>query len=66
MANCPTCNDGRWVCEDHMNVPWDDGDGCCGGAGAPCPDCNPCDREHPPAMSPGTTLIWDRDRGYLN
>ena len=36
-ASCPVCGGDRWVCEDHPNVPWQDGDGCCGGGGAPCP-----------------------------
>lgn len=34
---CPVCHGDRWVCEDHPNKPWRDGDGCCGGAGMPCP-----------------------------
>jgi hypothetical protein len=42
--DCSRCQNRRWVCEDHPLQPWDvDGDGCnlCGGAGDPCPDCNP-------------------------
>ena len=39
---------GAWVCEDHPDKPWDGAsdmeDAChCGGAGMPCPICNPSD-----------------------
>ena len=37
---CANCDGEGWVCEDHPEVPWMDGDGCCGGAGQPC-SCNP-------------------------
>ncbi len=37
---CANCDGDGWVCENHPEVPWRDGDGCCGGAGAPCV-CNP-------------------------
>jgi len=36
---CPTCGGEGWVCENHPNEPWGEGDGCCGGAGMPCPTC---------------------------
>jgi hypothetical protein len=35
---CPVCLGARWVCEDHLDKPWEH-DGC-GGAGAACV-CNP-------------------------
>jgi hypothetical protein len=36
---CPRCAGQGTVCENHPDVPWDDGDQpCCGGAGMPCPD----------------------------
>jgi hypothetical protein len=39
---CERCSGDFWVCENHPDRPWRDGDGCsCGGAGEPCPDCNP-------------------------
>ena len=38
--HCANCDGEGWVCEDHSEVPWLDGDGCCGGAGMPCV-CNP-------------------------
>jgi hypothetical protein len=39
---CLSCEDKRWVCEDHPHQPWDEADGCalCGGAGAACRLCN--------------------------
>lgn len=63
---CLICKGTQWVCEYHPDISWENGDECCGGAGAPCPKCNPYDRDHPPAITLGTTLIWDRDKGYLN
>lgn len=40
IPSCANCDGEGWVCEDHPEVPWLDGDGCCGGAGMPC-SCNP-------------------------
>lgn len=38
--SCPVCKGEGWVCENHPNEPWNEGDPeCCGGAGAPC-ECN--------------------------
>lgn len=42
--NCERCSDERWVCEDHDTIGWpcaQERAQCCGGAGMPCPDCNP-------------------------
>ncbi len=36
---CEACGGEGWVCEDHPNKAWGEGDGCCGGAGIPC-KCN--------------------------
>ena len=36
---CANCDGQGWVCENHPEVPWGEGDGCCGGAGMPCA-CN--------------------------
>ncbi len=33
---CANCDGTGWVCEDHPEVPWLDGESCCGGAGSPC------------------------------
>ena len=41
---CANCDGEGWVCENHPEVPWSYGDGCCGGAGAPCA-CNPLSDE---------------------
>ena len=41
MEVCPQCTRGHgWVCENHPNVGWG-WETCCGGAGLPCPGCNP-------------------------
>lgn len=40
VALCANCDGEGWVCENHPEVPWGEGDGCCGGAGMPCV-CNP-------------------------
>ena len=40
VPECANCDGEGWVCEYHPEVPWLDGDGCCGGAGMPC-SCNP-------------------------
>jgi hypothetical protein len=63
-AKCNICRGGRWVCEDHPDKPWDGAsdapEAChCGGAGAPCPACNPSDSEHPPEMPEGYKSIQD-------
>lgn len=48
--NCKRCDGTGWVCENHPSVPWAgltkepmcrSGVEGCGGAGDPCPDCNP-------------------------
>jgi hypothetical protein len=36
---CKICKGSGWVCENHQDVEWGDGDKCCGGAGMPC-ECN--------------------------
>lgn len=50
LATCDVCGDGGWVCENHIDRPWEGtcevGEPCdCGGAGEPCPVCN--DRDGP-------------------
>lgn len=37
--NCKKCDDSGWVCEDHPDIAWKEGEGCCGGAGMMC-TCN--------------------------
>lgn len=34
IKTCADCDNSGWVCEDHPEVPWNSGEGCCGGAGA--------------------------------
>jgi hypothetical protein len=57
MRYCPRCENTRWVCETHLDRPFLGDSACgCGGAGAPCPDCNktnPADPDGVPAMPAG-------------
>jgi hypothetical protein len=54
IPKCPVCMDTFWVCESHPAMPWDGPNACnCGGAGMPCPSCNPSDRDHPPRLPKG-------------
>jgi hypothetical protein len=55
-----------WVCENYKDRPWSESkpNGCMCGAGAPCPDCNPCDLENPPKLPPGTRTEIDKDDGW--
>jgi hypothetical protein len=46
--NCKLCGGEGWVCEDHADKPWVNGNECCGGAGMPC-ECNPL---HPKFKQP--------------
>src|SRR3954452_25466349 len=65
QATCKTYHGALWVCENHIEKPWagasDHPDACDCGAGAPCPECNPCDRDHPPKMPEGFRTILDKD-----
>ena len=65
-SECAVYGGALWVCEDHTDKPWGGAsnrpDAChCGGAGAPCLACNPCDREHPPKIPDGYKTILDKD-----
>lgn len=63
MPKCSNCKDQLWVCENHPNTPWNDGEGCCGGAGSPCQMCNTGDvPSAPPCFKPVAT----RDKGYIH
>jgi hypothetical protein len=57
---CAVCNDEGWVCENHADKPWN-ASGCECGAGMPCRECNPSDRDTPPRMPPGSKTIFDKD-----
>jgi len=70
-SECTVCHGARWVCEDHIDKPWDgasdDAGAChCGGAGAPCPACNPSDSEQRPEMPDGYRSIIDARDGWTN
>lgn len=59
---CERCNDCGWVCENHRDKPWDGEGRCkCGGAGDPCPNCNPADAHNPPRDLSGFKIITDKD-----
>jgi hypothetical protein len=63
---CSVCGGSLWVCEDHIDKPWgeesDREDAChCGGAGVPCPACNPSDQDNPPKMPKGYATLVSRD-----
>jgi hypothetical protein len=54
-----------WIREFHVDKPWGEESTRedayhCGGAGMPCPACNPSDREHEPKMPEGFRVIVDR------
>ena len=57
LQNCARCQDTHWVCEEHPDKPMDH-DGC-GGAGMPCPICNPSSRGKVPILPPDFEV--DRD-----
>lgn len=40
QKECRNCLGERWVCENHLDLPWEHSKGCDCGAGAPCPVCN--------------------------
>lgn len=68
QPECARCDSSGWVCENHNDVAWgvdaDDGRCAhgCGGAGSPCPMCNPWDQQNHPRDLAGSTLIC----GWVN
>lgn len=58
LMTCSLCKGEGWRCEKHPEREWPHDD--CPGPGEPC-QCNPDGK-----MPPGTTVIWDSERGYLN
>lgn len=62
---CKNCEDDNWVCEFHSKKPWDDGKGCCGAAGMPCPICNKPIGEESPRMPEGFSTHANKD-GKIN
>ena len=62
LMKCTVCEDCGWVCENHPDTPWSGEHACnCGGAGMPCPKCNPSDQDHPPRPPTGTRIEYDED-----
>src|SRR5262249_33759713 len=58
QMTCFQCEDCGWVCESHPERPWEGSHACgCGGAGMPCPICNPSDEGADPAELPGEQPI---------
>ena len=54
VTHCLQCDDTGWVCENHLDQPWDGIHGCtCGGAGAPCPKCNSASPDYAPRLPKG-------------
>jgi hypothetical protein len=50
---CLNCEDEGWVCETHPDQPFSGPHACrCGGAGMPCPKCNPSSGEDEPPRLP--------------
>jgi hypothetical protein len=62
-VTCARCEDCGWVCENHLDTPWDGEHACkCDGVGMPCPKCNPSDLEDPlPRPPAGTRVEFDKD-----
>jgi len=59
--NCLLCEDCGWVCEAHPELPWEGGHACtCGGAGMPCPVCNPVQEGSEPRMPAGFKTDTDK------
>jgi hypothetical protein len=59
--NCAVCDDCGWVCEAHPDRPFQGERACtCGGAGAPCPSCNPSDADTEPRPPKGFKTEFDK------
>ena len=66
-ADCPRCQNARWVCENHPDKPWTpEHEAVCGGAGMPCPDCNEPRNDERPAMGGDFVPAFDRDKGPIH
>jgi hypothetical protein len=54
VKHCLLCDDDGWVCETHSDQPFSGPHACrCGGAGMPCPQCNPSSEDEPPRLPKG-------------
>ncbi len=64
QPDCRRCDSSGWVCENHDYIPWKGGDAdCCGGAGAPCKDCNNVPNVMP-RMEAGSRVMWIAANGW--
>lgn len=68
IIKCTNCHSTGWVCENHNDVAWygvmpDGAYKCCGGAGMPCKECNPCDEYNPPRFAADFVVVLD-ERGF--
>jgi hypothetical protein len=62
IMKCALCEDTAWVRENHPDTPWEGAHACtCGGAGMPCPKCNPSDLDNSPRSPAGTRVEFDKD-----
>ena len=58
---CLLCEDCGWVCEVHLDRPWEGEHACgCGSAGRPARGCNPIDDEAAPRMPKGYRTEFDK------
>jgi len=58
---CLVCEGCGWVCESHPERPWEGEHACtCGGAGMPCPNCNPADERTAPRPPEGFKTQADK------
>jgi hypothetical protein len=58
---CSVCEDCGWVCENHLDRPWEGEHArTCGGAGAPCPPCNSIDDDMALRMPQGSNIEFDK------
>lgn len=57
IDGCPLCNDTGWVCDKHLDRPWNGNRACnCGASGAPCHACNyPTPGQSPRAVREGSS-----------
>jgi hypothetical protein len=58
---CVWCVNSGWVCESHLERPWQGRHACsCGAAGAPCPICNMPEEGAAPRMPDGFKTEVDK------
>jgi hypothetical protein len=66
-SRCLLCEDCGWVCENHPSKPFDGERACtCGGAGMPCPNCNPAEEGTVPRQPKGSRTDVDKKGGAID